>query len=114
MRITAARSDAKAASRKLWEGLRQFNLDKAGPFRYQRVVLCARQGLGAKLLEEAERRARRRGSRVIHLSTYSFQAPGFYESQGYRRFGLISGSPRGHRRYFYVKRLKRAGSAAGR
>jgi GNAT superfamily N-acetyltransferase len=63
------------------------------------------EGLGEKLIVAAEREARRRGSRLIHLNTYSFQAPGFYEKQGYRRFGEISGSPKGARRYFYVKRL---------
>ena len=64
-------------------------------------------GFGSQLIQDAERRARRRGSRLIHLNTYSFQAPGFYEKQGYRRFGAISGSPRGERRHFYVKRLQR-------
>jgi len=63
-------------------------------------------GLGSRLLDEAERRARKRGSRLIHLNTYSFQAPGFYEKQGYRRFGKLSGSPQGGKRYFYVKRLR--------
>ena len=109
----------------------------AGPLRYKRTVLSARDekgrllggliiqsywresyiellwlsarargaGVGAMLMEEAERRARRRGSRLIHLNTYSFQAPGFYEKQGYRRFGTLSGSPRGKRRHFYVKKL---------
>ncbi len=65
-----------------------------------------RAGLGSQLLEEAERRAQRRGSRLIHLNTYSFQAPGFYEKHGYRRFGAMSGSPRGGSRHFYVKRLR--------
>ena len=64
-----------------------------------------RGGYGSKLLEEAERRARRRGSRLIHLNTYSFQAPGFYEKQGYQRFGGMVGSPEGASRHFYVKRL---------
>ena len=64
------------------------------------------QGYGSGLMREAERRARRRGSRLIHVNTYSFQAPGFYEKQGYRLFGSISGSPRGATRYFYVKRLR--------
>ena len=63
-------------------------------------------GFGSRLIEQAERRARRRGSRLIHLNTYSFQAPGFYERLGYRRFGGISGSPRGKSRHFYVKRLR--------
>ena len=63
-------------------------------------------GVGSKLIQEAERRARRRGSRLIHLNTFSFQAPGFYEKRGYRRFGTISGSPRGESRHFYVKKLR--------
>lgn len=63
-------------------------------------------GTGAKLIAEAERRAHRYGSHLIHLNTYSFQAPGFYERQGYRRFGALSGSPRGRRRYFYMKQLR--------
>src|SRR5688572_21043119 len=52
------------------------------------------QGYGSRLLQEAERRARRRGSRLIHLNTYWFQAPGFYNKHGYQFFGLASGSPR--------------------
>jgi GNAT superfamily N-acetyltransferase len=63
-------------------------------------------GCGARLIKEAERCARERGSRLIHLNTFSFQAPEFYRKQGYRRFGKISGSPRGESRYFYVKRLR--------
>ena len=62
-------------------------------------------GLGSELIAAAEREARRRGSRLIHLNTYSFQAPGFYEKLGYRRFGTISGSPKNRQRYFYAKRL---------
>ena len=65
-----------------------------------------RAGFGRRRIKEAERRARRRGSRLIHLNTYSFQAPGFYEKQGYQRFGGMSGSPRGESRHFYVKRLR--------
>jgi GNAT superfamily N-acetyltransferase len=65
-----------------------------------------RAGFGTSLIKEAERRARRRGSRPIHLNTYSFQAPLFYEKLGYQRFGSMSGSPRGQSRHFYVKRLR--------
>jgi len=63
-------------------------------------------GIGSRLIQEAERHARRRGSRLIHLNTFSFQAPGFYKKQGYRRFGGMSGSPKGEQRHFYVKRLR--------
>jgi GNAT superfamily N-acetyltransferase len=62
-------------------------------------------GYGSQLIEEAERRAKRHGSRLIHLNTYSFQAPGFYEKHGYERFGGMAGSPERHSRHFYVKRL---------
>jgi len=65
-----------------------------------------RAGLGSELLKEAERLARRHGSRMIHLNTFSFQAPGFYERNGYRRFGRLSGSPEGESRHYYVKRLR--------
>ena len=64
-------------------------------------------GLGSRLIEAAERRARRRGSRLIHLNTYSFQAPRFYERLGFRRFGGMRGSPPGASRHYYVKRLAR-------
>ena len=64
-----------------------------------------RHGYGRELIAEAERRARRRGSKLLHLNTYSFQAPRFYEKLGFRCFGRISGSPKGESRYFYVKRL---------
>ena len=64
------------------------------------------QGLGRELMQEAERRARRRGSRLIHLNTYSFQAPGFYEKLGFKRFGGMEGSPRGASRHFFVKVLR--------
>jgi GNAT superfamily N-acetyltransferase len=65
-----------------------------------------RGGLGSRLLEEAEHFARRRGSRLLHLNTFSFQAPAFYERHGFRRFGRLSGSPEGASRYYYVKRLR--------
>jgi GNAT superfamily N-acetyltransferase len=64
-----------------------------------------RLGYGRRLMQEAERRARHRGSRLIHLNTYSFQAPGFYEKLGFRRFGGMTGSPLGASRHFYVKQL---------
>jgi GNAT superfamily N-acetyltransferase len=139
-RVIVERSDPAAVSRELWKGLVNFNRKQAGPLRYTRTVISARDangrvmgglilqsywresyvellwlsarargtGIGTRLIDEAERRARRRGSRLIHLNTYSFQAPGFYEKQGYRRFGVLPGSPQGKSRHFYVKRLKGA------
>jgi GNAT superfamily N-acetyltransferase len=64
-----------------------------------------RLGYGRRLIQEAERRARRRGSILLHLNTYSFQAPGFYEKLGFKRLGGMQGSPRGESRHFYAKKL---------
>ena len=131
------RSRTPAVSRELWAGLMRFNRSKAGPLRYSRIVLSARDGkgrllgglilqsywresyiellwlsasareagVGSSLIRKAEERARRRGSRLIHLNTFSFQAPAFYRKLGYRRFGGMSGSPKGHSRHFFVKQL---------
>ena len=63
-------------------------------------------GLGRRLMQEAERRARRAGKELIYLNTYSFQAPGFYRKLGFRRIGSILGYPRGETRIFLVKTLK--------
>jgi len=65
-------------------------------------------GLGTRLLRKAEELARRHGDRLIHLNTFSFQAPRFYEALGYRRFGRLTGSPAGRSRHFYVKYLRRS------
>jgi GNAT superfamily N-acetyltransferase len=136
-RIAAEGKGARTASRKLWDGLIRYNREQAGPMRYSRTVLTARNergrllggailqsywketyiellwlsrsarrsGVGSKLIAEAERRAKRRGSVLLHLNTYSFQAPGFYEKQGFKRFGGMAGSPAGESRHFYAKRL---------
>jgi GNAT superfamily N-acetyltransferase len=68
----------------------------------------ARQaGIGRRLMQEAERQARRERKDLIYLNTYSFQAPAFYGKLGYRSFGRIRGYPRGESRIFFVKRLRR-------
>src|SRR5262245_33735376 len=45
------------------------------------------EGLGRRLMLEAERRARRARKDLIYLNTYTFQAPGFYRKLGFRRVG---------------------------
>lgn len=47
------------------------------------------QGLGKKLLVQAEAIAVERQCVGIYLYTYSFQNPAFYEKQGYHVFGAI-------------------------
>jgi putative oxidoreductase len=62
-------------------------------------------GLGRDLLRSGEREARRRGCRQILLTTHSFQAPGFYEKEGYDRMTTVEDQPVGHSHIVMVKRL---------
>lgn len=64
--------------------------------------------LGSGLLRQAEDWARNEGCIGIWLDTFTFQAPGFYEKQGYILFGAIGDYPRGHRRMFFHKLLSAA------
>ncbi len=65
------------------------------------------QGLGARLLAEAEREAARRGCREMQLDTHSYQAPGFYRRLGYAEIGQLPGWPAGtHTRIFFRKTLE--------
>jgi ribosomal protein S18 acetylase RimI-like enzyme len=63
------------------------------------------QGWGGRLMARIEEAAVRRGCHSAHLDTFSFQALGFYEKQGYARFGTLPDYPRGESRYFLSKRL---------
>ncbi|HEX5747809.1 MAG TPA: GNAT family N-acetyltransferase [Archangium sp.] len=63
------------------------------------------QGWGGRLMASIEDAAVRRGCHSAHLDTFSFQALGFYEKQGYTRFGTLPDYPRGESRYFLNKRL---------
>ena len=64
-----------------------------------------RQGLGTQLLRQAEDIARKRGCIGMWLHTGSFQAPAFYEKQGFALFGRVPDYPLGHATHFYMKRL---------
>ncbi|MYS90015.1 MULTISPECIES: GNAT family N-acetyltransferase [Streptomyces] len=63
-------------------------------------------GLGARLLWEAERIAsRERGCRAARLETWDFQAPRFYEKQGYEVVCVVPDYPPGITEYTLTKRL---------
>jgi GNAT superfamily N-acetyltransferase len=63
------------------------------------------QGLGSELLQRAEDIARRRGCTDAYTDTFSFQAPGFWERNGYQEFGRLDHMPRGHARVWFRKTL---------
>jgi len=53
-------------------------------------------GWGSRILREAEAEARRRGCDRVAVSSFTFQAPGFYERHGYAETGRTLGIPGGH------------------
>ena len=64
------------------------------------------RGVGRELMRRAERSLAARGGDIVFLSTWSFQAPGFYEKLGYTPFGTLQGVPPDGSRTWYFKRLK--------
>ena len=54
-------------------------------------------GYGRDLLVAAEQEARARGCNVILLSSYSFQAPAFYQKCGYELAWQLNDFPPGYR-----------------
>lgn len=65
-------------------------------------------GVGSMVMQMAEQEAIKRGCIGALVDTHSFQAPGFYEKLGYRRFGEIANCPPGHSRIFFEKRFSAA------
>ena len=63
------------------------------------------QDWGSQLLARAEADARARDTVGIWLDTFDFHAPSFYEKNGYEVFGELPDYPRGHKRFFFCKRL---------
>ena len=80
-------------------------------WNYLRISLLAvhsslrGQGLGSKLLKEAEEEAIRRGCHFAFVDTYSFQAVSFYRKMGYEEFAQLEEYPQEHKRVFFRKRL---------
>ena len=68
------------------------------------------QGVGRKLIGNAESRALERGCHSAWLDTFSFQAPDFYRTLGYEVFVELDWSA-DYKRFFLRKRLEPSGSA---
>ncbi|GGQ37519.1 GNAT family N-acetyltransferase [Streptomyces mutabilis] len=62
-------------------------------------------GWGSRFMREAEDEAARRGCTDMIVSTYTFQAPGFYPRLGFRERGRIQGVPGGHEDVYFHKRI---------
>ena len=64
-----------------------------------------RQGVGSRLLTEAEKEAMRRGCHHVHIDTMSWQAPAFYPKHGYEVIGVLPDIPLGNQKYLLMKAL---------
>ena len=62
-------------------------------------------GWGSRLLRAAEAEALRRGCVHAVVSSFTFQAPGFYQCHGYVETGRAPGIPGGHEDVHLYKRL---------
>ena len=63
------------------------------------------QGIGSKLMAQAEALAKEKNCYGVWLDTFDFQAPEFYKKLGFSQFGEIVDYPPGHKRHFFQKRL---------
>ncbi|MBL8509047.1 MAG: GNAT family N-acetyltransferase [Chitinimonas sp.] len=63
------------------------------------------QGIASALLALFEARARQRSCQLCYLETFSFQAPGFYQKQGYQVQAELAGFPDGIVKYLMSKVL---------
>ena len=63
------------------------------------------RGYGRRLMACAEDEARRRGCRGAYVTTFSFQAPDFYQCCGYRLVASADDFPPGHRHLAFRKPL---------
>lgn len=63
-------------------------------------------GVGRQLLQAGEKQAKERGAKTITLTTRNYQAPAFYQKQGYTCFGQLVDVPMvGVTKYYFIKRF---------
>ena len=63
------------------------------------------QGIGSKLLQQAESEAKKRNCRSVFVNTYQFQAPAFYQKNGYKEVFTLRDYPYDGQRHYYQKDL---------
>ena len=63
------------------------------------------QGIGSKLLQQAESEAKNRNCCFAFVNTYQFQAPDFYQKYGYKEVFALKNYPYIGQRHYYQKNL---------
>lgn len=61
-------------------------------------------GQGTALLRKMEELAKKEKCKLIHLETFSFQAPKFYEKNGYTQLAKIDNVPMEDSHYYFFKK----------
>jgi GNAT superfamily N-acetyltransferase len=64
------------------------------------------EGLGTRLVRQAEEIGIEGGLIGVWVDTFEFQAPGFNQKLGYEVFGVLPDHPRGRHHFFLHKRLQ--------
>lgn len=64
-----------------------------------------RRGYGTALMDRTAAVVKEHGCEVIFLSTFTFQAPRFYEKRGYVPFGELPYGGKDFKRVWFAKRL---------
>jgi GNAT superfamily N-acetyltransferase len=86
---------AGLAAEMFWNGLYVHQLWVDADHRHQ--------GYGSQLLHRAEELAAEASCVCVYLSTFEFQAPGFYARLGYSVIGELPGVPANSRRQWFSK-----------
>ena len=63
------------------------------------------QGIGSKILDQAEKEALVRNCTYSFVNTYQFQAPEFYKKHGYQEVFTLKEYPYSGKRYYFTKDL---------
>lgn len=64
-----------------------------------------RQGIGARMIREMEKRAIAMGVNTVRLDTFNWQGEEFYEAMGYQCVGQYDNAEDGYSEYFFLKRI---------
>ena len=63
------------------------------------------QGIGTRLMNLLETRAKKLGANIIRLDSFSWQGGCFYEKIGYEKVGEYSSEEDGFSEFFFIKRV---------
>ena len=104
--VEALRAKRNKISKQIGALMGQGKREEAEEVKKQVAVDGSRiEALSAREKEVRRKKAKAAGCYMAQLDTFDFQAPGFYEKQGYEIFGTLTNAPKGHTHYYMKKTL---------